>query len=82
MSACGQLTRPGNFEKTSTMIYSKAQGAELTAVLAEWSKTMKSQIQVGNTVVQVPGSNLALDYDVDCSELEITCCYSEQQGTR
>ena len=27
------------------------------AVVAEWSKTLISQIQVENTVAQVPGSN-------------------------
>ena len=35
--------------------------------MAEWSLTLISQIQVGNTVALVPGSNLAMDtnlYDI------------------
>ena len=41
---------------------------------------MVSQIQVGNTVTQAPGLDPAQDYNVDCSELEITCGYSNSRA--
>ena len=37
------------------------------------------QIQV-ETDAQVPGSNPTLDWDIDCSELEITCRYSNSRA--
>ena len=40
------------------------------ALVAEWSKTRISQIQVGN---------IAQDYDIDISKLEITCQYSNSR---
>ena len=48
--------------------------------MAEWSKAQISQIQVGNTVASVPGLNLAWDYNIDHSELEINCCYSNSKA--
>ena len=50
------------------------------AEVADWSKTLVSQIQVGNMVAKFPGLNPTWDYDIDYSKLEITCRYSNSRA--
>ena len=53
--------------------------AFLPAILAEWSKTMVSQIPVRNMVAKILSLNPAQEYNINCSELEITCSYSNSK---
>ena len=63
-------TKPPQLDKASFTLY-KYYDIFNQPVVAKWSKTPISQIQVRNAVAWVPGLNPAWDYDSNCSELEI-----------
>ena len=49
-------------------------------MFAEWSNVQRNNCQVLYGMLQVPGSNLARDYDIDHSESEMACHYSNSRA--